>query len=274
MNYTEFLDLAVQIISKNLNPQNKMITGALLGELLRQAAPDVSWKKFGKRSLFAVLEDLKSDGRIEFSNTDKGALAVLPTAQAVRANAPQVETYNPLRKAMWEAFVLLAPVGRRFIHQATGTIRAGLELAPAPADEWKEISPIGADNQKQWASEFLSQQDSARFANSRQLLATSLWNAPAFARSLKDENESAFKDWNRYRSSLVSSEVQRWLLDNNLPVEWAFQQHNSQLNVSAGDPGDTAPDIFLSQDNMRRVILAALAELPLEKLLKIGRAHV
>lgn len=269
MNYTEFLDFVVQIISKNLNPQNKMMTGALLGELMQQAAPDVSWKKFGKRSLFAVLEDLETDGRIEIVKTEKGALAVSPTAGSSKSSGRQIETYNPLRKAMWEAFVLVAPAGRRFIHQKNGTLRAGLEIAPAPADEWIEIIPVSSETQKAWAADFLSKQDLGQFTKARQLVDSQNWSAPSFAGLIKEESESVFREWNKYRSSLVSSEVQRWLMDNNLPVDWAFQRHDSRLETPLAEQVAPGAVIVSSEENTRAVILSALAQLPTDQLLLI-----
>ncbi|PAA16484.1 hypothetical protein [Pseudomonas fragi] len=269
MNYAEFLDFVVQIISKNLNPQSEMMTGALLGELMQQAAPDVSWKKFGKRSLFAVLEDLEADGRIEVVKTDKGALAVRPTAGASKSSGRQLETYNPLRKAMWEAFVLVAPAGRRFIHQKNGTLRAGLEIAPAPADEWIEITPISSEMQKAWAADFLSRQALEQFTKARQLVDSQNWSAPSFAGLIKEESESVFREWNKYRSSLVSSEVQRWLLDSNLPVDWAFQRNDSRLETSSVERVTPGAVVTASEENTKAVILAALAQLPIDQLLLI-----
>lgn len=269
MNYTEFLDLVVQLIIKNTKPGSGLITAAELGGLLRQAAPDVGWKQFGKRTLLEVLQDLNASGRVELTETDKGALAARSTGKTVVGDALPIETFNPLRKAIWEAFVLVAPAGRRFIHRTNSSIRAGLDVAPTPADEWIEITPISSTIQKQWAGEFLATQSEERFLEARQQLDSSVWHAQQFGNALRLEDVSASRAWNRYRSSRVSAEVQRWLTEKSLPIEWAFQQHASALLAGVAESRELPSTLASSQEETKRIILAALAELPIERLLEI-----
>lgn len=268
MDYPEFLDLVVQLIRKNPKPDNGIITAAALGGLLQIAAPDVNWKMFGKRSLLEVLQDLAANGRVNLTKTDKGALAVALTDQAVKVATPQTATFNPLRKAIWEAFVLTAPTGRRFIHRTNGSVRAGLDVAPTPADEWIEITPISSSTQMEWAREFLATQPEDQLGAARQLFSSGDWTAQQFGTLLREADESAARSWNLYRSSRVSAEVQKWFTGESLPNEWAFQQQTPAVQAGQSHSREFLID-SLSKEETKRIILAALADLPVENLLEI-----
>lgn len=265
MTYEEYLDLVVQIASKNLKPGNRTITAAALGALLRAASPELDWKSFGKRTLSELLADPQLTGRLSVTETDKGALAVCPVASATSASdAPAVEIFNPLRKAVWDAFVLGFPSGRRFMHRHSGQVRVALDIAPAPADDWVEIHPVAVDKQREWARDFAS--------NLQEQLPASLtdgpWHPQPFAEALRQKDESTARQWNRFRSSKVSTLVKDWLAQNALPPELAFQRSYRQEVADEVTAAKEAPLVGEAED-VRRAVLAALSSLPLEKLLEI-----
>lgn len=268
MNYSEFLDLVVRLLTRNA-PANSVLTAAALGGLLHQAAPEVKLKKFGKSSLLDVLRDLEASGHIRLTQTTKGALAVTPTGSVETVSAPQIESFNPLRKAIWEGFVFTAPAGRRYMHRLSGIIRAGLDMAPTPADEWIELTPLSSDVQRQWAIDFLSQIDPEKLKATRQQVSNSPWHPQQFAKVMREEDESAARSWNRYRSSKVSAVVQHWLSENNIPTEFAFQQHGQILIDGTSEPKELGLIQAKSRDETKQLILRALAEMPLERLLEI-----
>ena len=271
MNYDEYLDLVVQTIAKNTKTNSQPLTAAALGGLLRQACPEQNWKAFGKRSLSELLNDLVRQGKISLVNTDKEALAVV-----VNDGAPQsviaIEKFNPLRKSIWDAFMLVSPKGRRFMHRRDGTVRVALDIAPSPADDWLEILPIGIDRQREWARDFISEGHSDHIEASKSI-SDGNWQPQMFVRLLKETDESLAHLWNRYRSAKVSTIVQDWLTHNVLPPELAFQSSPPTRPPAAvnslGGEIRVASQSSESED-VRRAILAALASLPLEKLLEIS----
>lgn len=265
MNYEEYLDLVVQVATTNLKPGNSQITAAALGTLLHQASPECDWKTFGKRSLLELLREPWFNGKLEISETDKGALAVTPTTPEASAGPQLIEKFNPLRKAMWEAFVLTSPSGRRFVNRNDGSVRSGLEIAPTPADDWVEIRPISTESQYEWAREFAANHTPPLEAPPQ----AQNWNPHAFNAQLKQVDEVLAQQWNRFRSARVSLAVKQWITENSLPVEWAFQKSLPSHKIKPLFPREDIQQAELSPDETRRVIISALSSLPLEQLLEI-----
>lgn len=135
MELSEYLNEVVRIVRANLQPVNRWVTAAALGTLLRNAYPNVNWKEFGYRSLFELLSDPQLAASLKIIKTDKGALAVALTDEHALSATQHVETYNPLRKIIWEVFTLPSPPGRRFMNRLNGSVRIGLDAAPSPADD-------------------------------------------------------------------------------------------------------------------------------------------
>ncbi len=271
MNYEEYLDLVVQTIAKNSKSDSQPLTAAALGGLLRQACPDENWKAFGKRSLSELLSDLERQGKVSLTKTDKDALAVVLCDASAASTA--IEKFNPLRKSIWDAFVLVSPEGKRFMHRREGTVRVALDIAPTPADDWAEISPISTEAQRTWAQEFIAQGHGTIVEGAAQISADGNWHPQAFIRSLKQSDENLARLWNRFRSAKVSAVVQDWLTQNILPSELAFQSDSRTLHQVVGvnrsniDVGHGIP--AHESEDVRQAILIALSTLPLEKLLEI-----
>jgi hypothetical protein len=269
MTYTEYLDLVAQLATVNLKPGNRYITAAALGVLLKQASPDVDWKFFGKRSLSELLSDPLIQNRLSVIETDKKALAVQPIDRPA-TDSVSLETFNPLRKSVWDSFVLGTPTGKRFMHRHNGIVRMGLPAAPNPVDEWVEIAPISLEEQRKWAVEFLDGIRGKFDAVRSELLGGDTWHPHVFAEALRSADEAELRQWNRFRSARVSAVVKEWLSQHALPAERAFQsfprgQHDKRAEQNAAK--GTTPS--LESDETRRIILDALSLLPLERLLEI-----
>lgn len=269
MTYAEYLDLVVQLATANLKLGSRYITAAALGVLLRQASPDIDWKFFGKRSLSELLSDPLLQSRLSVITTEKKALAVQPICQSATTSIA-LETFNPLRKSVWDSFVLGAPTGRRFMHRHNGMVRMGLLATPNPVDDWVEIAPISLDEQREWAVEFLDgvtgKVDVARAG----LLDGDSWHPHVFAEALRQADEAELRQWNRFRSARVSAAVKGWLTKHALPIERAFQSFpRGKSGKSAEQAAEVGRVPDLQADEARKVILHALSLLPLEKLLEI-----
>lgn len=269
MTYEEYLDLVVHTVAKNTKPDSGCITAAALGGLLRQASPEESWKTFGKRTLSELLTDPKLGGRLSLTKTDKNALAVVVGEGIPLPTPTAIETFNPLRKSIWDAFVLATPEGKRFLHRRNGIVRVGLDIAPAPADDWVEISPVGIERQRTWANEFIAEANSDATQDAEQTLNADHWHPHMFAQALRQIDENLARQWNRFRSSKVSSLVKEWLSQHALPFDMAFQS-----SIRSGEAKGTTVEARESvsayeSEEVRRAILTALSSLPLEKLLEI-----
>ena len=268
MTQDEYIDFVVQVVRQNLRPNTSMITAAALGELLRRAAPDHSWREYGNRSLADFLRRPELERHLRLTQSEKGALAVELIGPGNISESPRIQGYNPLRKPIWIAFVQSSPHGRRFINRRTGAVRLGLQESPSPADAWAEISPIASETQRDWAEKFLAEFGQADSTVLQAAVKASLWRAHGFYQALQAEDDSLARSWNKFRSAKVSEHVEGWLRSQALPLEFAFQtgDHPSGSRV---DQPPRPSDEGCTADDGRRVILAALALLPLESLAAI-----
>lgn len=271
MELSEYLHEVVRIVKTNLHPVNRWVTAAALGTLLRNAYPNTNWKKFGFKSLVELLNDPQLASLLKIVKTDKEALAVaLTDDERALSSTQHVETYNPLRKIIWEVFTLPSPPGRRFMNRLNGSVRIGLDAAPSPADEWVEIEKIGLAEQKRWAETFVDERaDDASFVDAAKgMIASPSWHPHQFGHELDRIGDGLMRHWNRYRTSRVSSFVKQWLSDQNLPIEWAFQTKSA---FASGIPelGMDTSEAQSTPEETKKLILTALSLMSVEQLLDI-----
>lgn len=267
MTYEQYCDLILRTIRANLKPGTLGMTAAAAGQLVRLAAPDLTWKSFSKTSMSQILKELEGQGKIKLTSTPKGALEIqLAAGQGSAAAVAPARTHNPLHKPVWEAFVLSRPVGRRFMHRHSGLIRSGLENSPVPMDEWIEIPTIDASEQSQWAREFALAEGESLKQSLMIWLAANTWQQIGFSKHLQSIDESASRRWNQVRSARVSSVVQAWLDRHSLPPELAFIA--SASGQAIGHAALPVPH-SLEEEDARRTILRLLEALPLRDLLEL-----
>ena len=266
MDLDSYIAQVQQLILTNIDPRRGHLTVASLGERLSRANLEASWEDFQFRSFLRFIEELQRRGLIRLLQTDKKAWAVAPTDLSSLPASVAQKSYNPLRKAVWAAFVFSSPTGRRFLHRATGAIRLGLEVSPTPIDEWVEIRPIADTEQKAWAREFadahVSKDEHVSLA-----LEGQDWHK-SFPVALSEH--SSFKlriEWNRCRSLKVSSAVETWGLRNSVPLELLFVSPEIDSLPQPARSGSSLG--CLSDQEARQCILSALANLTTEQLLAI-----
>ena len=267
MNYDEYCDTAAQLARQLLRPGEDIVTAAVFGSQLRRQSPEENWSTFGKRTLLQFLEDLEQRHQVVITRTEKDALALRPVVLTSPTPAASPPIFNPLRKAVWDAFVFMAPGGRRFLHRETSIVRTGLVESPAPVDEWVEIHPIASSAQLAWANEFVSSNKDA-VDDLTALLEPGNWALHEFFRALRMKDEKLARRWNLFRSAKVSEFVRQWSMKHQLPPDCVFQpRHKSPAAVSAlacesADANNRSP----RRDVTREAIIAALSSYPTETL--------
>ncbi|WP_146096136.1 hypothetical protein [Xanthomonas arboricola] len=280
MNYSEYLSRVVQLVS--LNQKNgQPMTAAVLGSYLSSSIPEVSFKDFGKRHLREVLADLESAKHVTLTTTDKGALAVQLSDSApatVPADfAAPINRISPLKKAVWEAFLFPVPAGLRFAHRISDVIRIGLTQSPTPEDDWIEITPVTNDTQYRWALDFLGDHANELTSEPQEFLNSLPWNPPIFGQTLRKLNPGLAKRWNHYRSKMAIDHVRKWLAQAGLPEAWAFERiarpteaiKTASEAIQIAAISTSPATAYGEEGNARETILAALAQLPLSKLLEL-----
>lgn len=280
MNYSQYLDRVVQLIRLN-HKSGQSLTAAVLGSFISSAITEATFKDFGKRHLREVLADLAAANRIVITATEKGALAVQPLADGEQPSTVESSSASsrtiPLRKPVWEAFVFPVPAGKRYGHRHSALIRTGLVESPSPAVDWVEISQINNDVQYTWALDFVAAEVNEYVEDVEAALRAPLWNPIVFAQVLRGLDPSLAKRWNSYRSKMASEHVRSWLAEVGLPESWAFEplvrpavaKKEAEVSSSAGSTVPAASGLSNADADARQVILAALAQLPLSKLLEL-----
>lgn len=280
MDYSQYLDRVVQLI--HLNQKNgQPVTAAVLGSYIRTAITEANFKDFGKRHLRDVLADLEASNRITITSSEKGALAVTPCVNPSSPGVVEPLNSSPrtstLKKPVWEAFVFSVPAGKRFGHRISGAIRTGVVESPESPEEWVEVAPITTDIQYTWALDFLQKECEEFVPQLHQALTAPLWNPVVFAKTIRDLDPSLARRWNAYRSKMTAEHVRAWLSQVRLPEAWAFEPlvRSSQPKKPAGSSptgatsGVDAFECVNSEAEARQIILTALGQLPLNKLLEL-----
>lgn len=264
MTLEEYTELTVQLVQSYITSTLRpVMTAAALGEHLRRASQDTSWRTFGFATFLRYLESLERLRKLSLTKTDRQALAVsMPDDNA--QNSVPAPVYNPLRKPVWSALVFSAPPGRRFLHRTSGLVRMGLQSPPSPADEWVEIDLISDPVLKGWARDFLKSEDISDPQILRSIDETH-WHL-VFPQSLERLGQSMRIRWNRFRSSKVAQFAQDWCTRNKVDLHTVFQTAETPPPAGA----NVAPiHSRRADDAQRHWILAALATLPTETLLSL-----
>lgn len=265
MNIDEYSAQVVQLILSNIEPRKGYLTAASLGERLSRANLEGSWKDFRFKSFLHFLEELQQRRLIRLIQTDKKAWAVAQFDGSEQPASALQKSYNPLRKAVWAAFVFSSPGGRRFMHRYNGSVRLGLTASPSPVDEWAEIEQINDDTQKKWAVEFLAQNE-ITLPTAAEVLSNEDWHR-VFPSALIEHASHKLKIlWNRCRTLKVATYVEEWGAKNSVPVTLIFttrEQEDIPTLVPASE------NYEIPDHEIRQCILTALSSLPTEQLLKI-----
>lgn len=268
MSIDEYIHLAVQLLGNSIAPGKSFVTVAEFGAKLRAAVAEDNWSDYGYRTLTEFLRSLEGRGHVELVTTPKGAMAVMPKGSRPPLQAPPQDAYNPLRKPVWLSFTMATPAGGRYLNRRSGHVRFGLQSSPIPLDEWVEIPPVQDAEQLAWARSFAADANLADRPTIIDALASSKWYLD-FPKALEGENQILRQRWNQLRTAKVSAIVKEWAVKNDVDLGRVFQIGTAQgTQRIKPEVSADAPKSKLG-DRRREWILAALATLPLERLLEI-----
>lgn len=268
MSIDEYIQFAVQLLANSVVPGKTFVTAAEFGAKLRAAVAEENWSTHGYRSLTEFLRSLEGRGHVELITTSKGAMAVMLKGSHPPPQTPSSDAYNPLRKPVWLSFTMATPAGGRYLNRRSGHVRFGLQTAPTPLDEWVEITPVQDTEQLAWARSFADEAGLADKPAIIDALARSKWYLD-FPTALEGESRALRHRWNQLRTAKVSAIAKEWAVTNDVDLGLVFQVGLAQGTQRAKPEAVVDASKPPLGDRRREWILAALATLPLERLLEI-----
>jgi hypothetical protein len=265
MQPTEFVDAVFQIIKTH--EQADGLKASKLGQLVRRAFPNEPRKSFGFQTLKDVLAPLEQRGLIRTGEDRDRALAVWLTGetQSPIAVVAPTKKYNPLKSEIWLAFISSKPLGKRYMHRTDGTVRMGLVESPHPADQWVEISQIGAEDQKEWAKRFATTNATDEAQGLIAALDGANWFVE-FVKSLRVLDANLARDWNRTRTEKVSACVAKWCEQHKIELSTVFAQRPQREPFSATMATTEGSSRLSPTRDARAMLLAALSRMSTHEL--------
>ena len=193
---------------------------AYLGNTLRKEGHDWTTHGFGRLSV--ALAELQQEKRVETFRNEKGVLRVraisgfatqaVPQPKAtpvlLAAEGPQGRRFRPLRSPVWFAFAAALPDGqRRLVNCRTGMVWSDPNTPPGPSIDWVSVVPVGEDEQRRWADEFLDRDD---IGADKETLTKSLQGAVWFRQfpaELEKRGRFLVRAWSHLRSTRIIEHV-------------------------------------------------------------------
>lgn len=251
-----------------------------LGVCLRREGLD--WAAFGYPRLSAVTDELRRAGVIRVSVNNRTEVIVEATKPADDSRETRLTTsqqgptedvlmaqpFRPLRFSLWQAFSLPSEESH-YLDRSTGLVQRGTAPANGAA-----IEPIPADVQRGWAQDFLRKSALAAPPDLELMLNSPKWFRQ-FAEFLRRTGVGQLAAWNRFRSHLIIAYAKNWAERNSVPQDRLFQEPSkpkeAQAKGSEESPLASAAAQAPSErrnDGIREVLLASIAEMSTEELLK------
>ncbi len=249
------------------------MNAAFLGNAVCSRA-GLDWERYGFLKLSDVLRKLESEGRLRLVTDPKSGLTVFTTdaenapsrelaAEATPSPVPRTATFGfdrALKKPVWNAFVASTPTNPRFLNVHTAEAWLTPDGPPTPADDWKPVNPIPADEQRKWARDFVSTVGLAADRELDESLAKQDWFR-VFPLLLSTKRDlSTTRAWNRARSEHVVQHVEAWAKQHAVRPEILFEDYRKQRGQR---PSTAAPT------DLRAALLDALNRLSVDDLLSM-----
>jgi hypothetical protein len=164
---------------------------------------------------------------------------------------------------VWRALVFVTNRQVTFVERATGQLVAlasedvsGIQERTADP-RYSRLDPIPSEQQRYWAREFAIRYPEYNLPPAS-FEGTSWWKS--LASWLEEQPPQVSRDWNQFRSARVLDIVKGWCSHNSVLLE----QLLSPQTTPAARTAD--PIMYAGSAGLKRAILSALAELPLEQL--------
>lgn len=248
--------------------------GAGLADAIRVRFPGFKFSDIGLAKLADAIRIAEQRGLI-VRHRDVKHLQISPGPQSQSPPGTEIKAnlVNPaprLRSDVWRAFVFVETGKNFFFNRSTGEVLAisshdFTKCAEVEADpEIVRIRPIPADVQQAWMKEFIHKHSQLSEADAPIYQGQWWINFPNWLR----ENDTALeREWNQFRSGKIYGQITSWANQNDVDVTMVRSQAGP--THGACKPSRSSDRLIRSAeegDLIKKAIIAALEEMPLEQL--------
>jgi hypothetical protein len=249
--------------------------GANIADAIRLRFPDFAYEQVGLTRLSDAVSEAERRGLV-IRHRDVKHLELSPGPNSGLPSSTDVTAHStgPLSHVVpevWRAFVFTSRRNLTYVNRDTGlvvTVPAGDLQHKGTLDgdlNHVRIDSIPTETQQGWMREFAQSRPSLN-VESAPIRDDAWWvTFPAWLRQVDSSLES---EWNRFRTGKVLDYLHHWAETNRIPVSalLSFDRRPRPAKLST-------PEVFRPQhaspDELKRAILASLADLPLEQLQEI-----
>jgi len=274
-----FLADLLQAINLQTTPESDGADVAHVGNVLLRDGK--SWRDSGYGRLSAALSALEEQKKVQVFRAPNGSLRVKPTPAEAQSASVQLlpvapptvlprTAFRPLKSAVWFAFAVSKPEQRQLINRRLGNVWYAQAEPPGPALDWVEAAPVTEEEQKRWASRFVSQIDPPA---SRDALLEALTGSDWFRKfplELGKIRPVLVRSWSQLRSAGIIEQVKAWAQKNNVSETVLFADTASAPARQALHAEKLFATDAQASPNLRDVLLGAIGQMPTEELLSLS----
>jgi hypothetical protein len=246
--------------------------GATLAEAIRSEFPGFTFMDVGLQRLAEVIAHAEREGQLSRNRSVKH-LEVLP-GPATGISTPVQPTPSCesavqfLRPEVWRAFVFVTESERHYLDRESGRIRSirvhdNHAIQVHDSDKrYVPISRIPEAEQQQWMKDFVEQHP-ALDSKTAPIQSDFWWLR--FSEWLRDKDASLERAWKRERTRRVIEYVTNWAKQNDVAMATLIQPTATRRTDAISQAAAQS-----NRDDVRRAILAAVGEMPIEELENIS----
>jgi len=243
--------------------QGRKTDGAYLAQYMRERLEKISVR------LGDAVAVAEAKGLVVKVRNVKHLEVVPPPELGQKQEEGDRERMPSVRAEIWRALVFVHQRTRLFVNKTNGRLLTEEENAsPSVGDqpEWALIEPISSDTQKKWMHVFVSEH--LRFSAEDAPTDDAKWWL-AFPAWLREKDPEAEYNWRRFRTQKAVEYLREWARRKDIPSGFVFEPTLAfQVKAGADMPGVKLPPD--NADSLRKAILAAVSEMPLEELERLS----
>ncbi|MEX1042318.1 MAG: hypothetical protein WDZ51_16925 [Pirellulaceae bacterium] len=268
------LDFISSFCIEHCQKTGRRTDGAGLADAIRLRFPGFKFSDIGLEKLSGAVRIAEQRGLVvrhrdvKHLELSPGPQSTSPPGTEIKASV--VNSAPRLRPDIWRAFVFVDTGMASFFNRSRGEVRSTSRRSPERYEELKSdpefvlIDPIQAGVQQEWMREYLKKHAQLNKADAP--IEQGQWWVD-FPLWLRETDPTLEREWNQFRSGKIYSHITAWANQNNVDVTMVrTQQKPAPAHCRSPRVGGKFTGPTEDAELIKKAIIAALAEMPLEQL--------